>query len=281
MFGYIRPDEPYLYKKDDVLYQALYCGVCKGIGSSCGQMARFSLTYDIAFLSAIAHNVCGVDVEIKKSHCVIHPITKRPIAKIDELSKKLGAVNVILAKYKVTDDKIDGKKGFLKGLFLNRGYKKARRLMSEVDALVKKRYEELRELERSDNGLIDRVCEPFSLMLAEISDAILGDFATQNTHDLFFYIGKWIYVIDALDDYDKDLKRGEYNPFVTCYKKADLKSLVEECVGDLDFMFADIFNGISSNFSKISFKFNKDLISNILLRGIPARTAKVLEGKNK
>lgn len=50
MFGYVKPDLPYLYLKDDKLYKALYCGVCKSIGKTCGQKARLSLTYDIAFL---------------------------------------------------------------------------------------------------------------------------------------------------------------------------------------------------------------------------------------
>ena len=30
-------------------------------------------------------------------------------------------------------------------------------------------------------------------------------------------MGKWIYLIDALDDYDKDKKKGAYNPFVLAY----------------------------------------------------------------
>ena len=66
MFGYIAPDAPYLFKKDETLYKALYCGVCKGIGKSCGQCARTALTYDIAFLSALVHNIRRENVVIKK-----------------------------------------------------------------------------------------------------------------------------------------------------------------------------------------------------------------------
>ena len=64
MFGYVVPDKPYLYLKDDTLYKALYCGICKSIKSSVGQIARFTLSYDMAFMSAIAHNILGVDVVI-------------------------------------------------------------------------------------------------------------------------------------------------------------------------------------------------------------------------
>ena len=53
MFGYVRTDTPYLYIKDDTLYKAMYCGVCKGIGEVCGNSARMGLSYDVTFLSVI------------------------------------------------------------------------------------------------------------------------------------------------------------------------------------------------------------------------------------
>ena len=81
MFGYIKPETPYLYIKDDTLYKALYCGVCKSIGGQCGQVARFALTYDVAFFSALTHNMAGEDVKIEPKRCVAHWIKKRPIAK--------------------------------------------------------------------------------------------------------------------------------------------------------------------------------------------------------
>ena len=66
MFGYVRYDIPNLYIKDFMLYKAMYCGLCKGIGASCGQMARVGLTYDVTFLSIILHNMTGVDIRVEK-----------------------------------------------------------------------------------------------------------------------------------------------------------------------------------------------------------------------
>lgn len=279
MFGYVKPDDPYLYKKDDVLYRALYCGVCKSIGATCGQMARMSLTYDVAFLSCFAHNLLGVDVEIKRSHCIIHPITKRPIQKRDGLTDKLAAVNVILARYKISDDRFDSGKGRLKGFLLKKGYNKAKALMPEVDKIVATRYEELRDLEADDDGVIDRVAEKFSLMLAEISDVVFGDRATEDTYRVFFYLGKWIYIIDALDDYDKDVKSGEYNPLVMRFGAENLQTLIKNNDADIMFMMGEIFTSIAQSLEKITFAFNSDLIKNVLLRGLPMKTKKVLEGK--
>ena len=60
MFGYVRTDTPYLYIKDDRLYRAMYCGVCKGIAEVCGQSARMGLSYDVTFFSVLLHNRCIV-----------------------------------------------------------------------------------------------------------------------------------------------------------------------------------------------------------------------------
>ena len=107
MFGYVKPDLPYLYIKDETLYNALYCQTCKSIGKKCGQCARFSLTYDIAFMSAMVHNIKGVDVKISREHCVAHVFKRRPIADRTEISDALGELIGNLANYKAALDKGD------------------------------------------------------------------------------------------------------------------------------------------------------------------------------
>ena len=104
MFGYIRYDLPNLFIKDFMLYKALYCGLCKGIGVSCGQRARLGLTYDVTFLSALLHNMMGIDVKIERKNCFEHAIRKRPIAAADDLTQELGALNTALAYQKAADD---------------------------------------------------------------------------------------------------------------------------------------------------------------------------------
>ena len=79
MFGYIGPDRPYLFIKDETLYKAMYCGVCRCISKECGQMARTALTYDMAFMSALVHNIRGEDVKIVRRRCPVHPIRRRPM----------------------------------------------------------------------------------------------------------------------------------------------------------------------------------------------------------
>ena len=90
MFGYVRYDLPNLYIKDFELYRAMYCGLCKGIAHSCGQMARIGLTYDMTFLFGAPSHIAGIDVKIEKQNCFEHTIKKQPIAVTDELTDELG-----------------------------------------------------------------------------------------------------------------------------------------------------------------------------------------------
>ena len=125
MFGYVKTDRPNMFVKDTVLYRSMYCGLCKGIGKCCGNKGRLVLNYDLTFLSLFAHNLLNCDVKIEKQTCIIHHIKKRPVAVPDALSERIGALNVILAYYKLSDDVIDNKKGRLKRAFFKSSYKNA------------------------------------------------------------------------------------------------------------------------------------------------------------
>lgn len=279
MFGYVKPDVPYLYVKDETLYNALYCQLCKSIGRECGQCARFSLTYDVAFMSAVIHNLAKTDVKIERRHCVAHPIRKKPMAAPDEISCVLGVLNVVLAYYKLTDDVFDSGKGRAARLFLSSGFKRAAKKHPKLVEIVRRNYEALRALEKSGEKSIDKTADPFALMVSELSDELLGDKASESSYRFFYNLGKWIYLIDALDDYDKDIKKKNYNPFYYAYEKKDYDLLRRDCGEEIAFIMSSTLNGISDGLSGLKFGFNADLIRNVALRGTTERTKAVLSGK--
>lgn len=281
MFGYVKPDLPYLYMKDDTLYKALYCGVCKSIGRCSGQCARFTLTYDIAFLSAVIHNLTKTDVTIKREHCIIHPITKRPIAKPDDISDALGALNVVLAYYKIGDDIADNGRGRMLKAFFTPAFKRSIKRYPQFKDIVENNYNELSKLEKAGEKSIDKIAHPFSLMLAELSDLLLGEHKTEHTYSYFYNFGKWIYLIDALDDYDKDVKKGNYNPFFSAYGAKSYQDLKKDFGEEISFIMSATLNGIETAFSNLKFGFNADLIRNISLRGTVGTTKKVLSKEQK
>jgi len=281
MFGYVKPDTPYLYMKDDTLYKALYCGICKSIGKCAGQCARMTLTYDIAFMSAVIHNLTKTDVSIKREHCIIHPITKRPIAKPDDISITLGALNVILTYFKIQDDINDNGRGRGLKLLFKGGFKRCAKRNPELVEIVKRNYEELYELEKAKESSIDKIAHPFSKLLAELSDSLLKDCKNQFTYQYFYNFGKWIYLIDALDDYDKEIKKGNYNPFYCAYGAKSYAELKAGFGEEISFIMGATLNGIQENFNNLKFGFNADLIRNISVRGTVETTKKVLLKEQK
>ena len=278
MFGYISPDAPYLFKKDETLYKALYCGLCKGIGKGCGQTARSALTYDMAFVSALVHNINGEDVKIERAHCAIHWFKKRPIARPDDTTVAIGCVNTALAYYKLCDDKADGdKRGVLRHLYKS-GFKKTLKKHPQVAEIIKKQTESLAALEKAGCDIIDAACEPTALMMSGLSDYLLGDYATEETKKLFYALGKWVYLIDALDDYDKDVKKKRYNVLYNVYGEKTKCAAVEKGREELEFIFDSLFASMREALSAIKFHFNHDLTDNIILRGIPLKTRSVFNG---
>lgn len=277
MFGYIQPDAPYLFKKDEKLYQALYCGLCKSIGKGCGQCARTALTYDMAFMSALVHNIKKEDVIIKKVRCAIHWLKRRPVALIDDTTVLMGCINTALAYYKLCDDKADGdKKGIFRHLY-KKGLKRAAKKHKAAVEMVREFTAKQSALEKDGCSVIDMACEPTAELMKKLSAYALGKYSTPETEALFYDLGKWVYLADALDDYDKDVKKGRYNVLYNAFKIPCKADAVRENERELNFLFDSLFADMRINLSKIKFHFNHDLTDNIILRGIPLKTRRLIQ----
>lgn len=279
MFGYVNPDGPYLFKKDETLYNAMYCGMCKSIGRGCGNFAKSALTFDIAFMSALLHNIANCDVKIEKRRCALHLIKRRPMALPDDISVLLGCVNTVLAYYKLLDDKADGDKKGVFAFLYRSGFKKALKRHPQAAVIVKRQTEGQRALELYGCAVIDEACEPTARMMQELSRYCLNAYADEHTDALTYDIGKWVYLADALDDYDKDVKRGRYNVLYNAFGESTKAEAVEKNGEEINFIFNSLFADMRLQLSAIKFYFNHDLTDNIILRGIPLKTRKLVYGK--
>lgn len=279
MFGYISPDSPYLFIKDETLYKALYCGMCKSIGKGCGGFCKTALTYDIAFMSALMHNISGNDVKVEKRRCALHLTKRRFMTAPDDISVLLGCVNTVLAYYKLLDDRADGDKKGAFAFMYRRGFKRALKRHPEVAKIIKRGIDEQSLLEREGCAVIDRACEPTAQMFRELSRYCLGGSATEHTDALNYDIGKWIYLADALDDYDKDVKKGRYNVLFNAFGEKEKAQAVQNHGDEINFLFNSLFADMRLRLSNITFHFNHDLTDNIILRGIPLKTRRLVYGK--
>lgn len=279
MFGYVRTDVPNMYVKDVVLYKSLYCGLCKGIGATCGQCARLALNYDLTFLSAFYHNILGQDVNIEKKRCVMHWFVPREIAARDGITDRIACLNIILTYHKLTDDVIDNHRGRGKRGFFRRAYKRAKKREPRLEEITSKYYKKLLDYERSGGDSVDIAADSFAEMLKEFSRELLGEKSTEITDNISYNIGKWIYLIDALDDFDKDVKKKRYNPLALSYPGVKTKKeLLEKHGKDVDYIFGTVLGAIAADSKKIDYGFNHDLTDNILTRGLAVKTKQVMDG---
>ncbi len=274
MFGYVLPEKPHLYFKDFDLYRGLYCGLCKSIGSHFGQIPRLTINYDVTFLSLLLHSFEGIDVKIEQEHCILHPIRKRPVASDDPLTEKLAAVNLLLSWHKLRDDVLDEKKLVAKMgcSALKRAYRAAKKALPRADEIIAEQYEKLRSLEKAGEESPERAADTFAEMMRRLCKELASK-EDENLFDLAYLVGKWVYLIDALDDLQEDFAKNNYNPFLKAYPNFENKAaFLKENKEELGFLFTGTLTAMRESFSKIPFGFNTDLLENILFRGLPQMT---------
>lgn len=282
MFGYIIPDKPNLYLKDYALYRSVYCGICVSTGKKYGVISRLSTNYDVVFLSALIHNYLGVDYDIKAQKCMLHPFKKRPIAGMDAITEDICAANVMLVYYNLLDDILDGSAGAKKRTArkgLKKAYKKVSKTRPEIENAVRTSYENLRKLESEQCQSIDRLADCFSVMMRDIAKIVLKGRSCEEMESLAYHFGKWIYLIDAIDDLEKDFKRKEFNPYISAFGNyVSREQFLKDNEADIGFTLNAAITEIRNNYEKLKFQFNTDLTDNIVYLGIAQRTKGVLDG---
>ena len=90
-------------------------------------------------------------------------------------------------------------------------------------------------------------------------------------------LGRWIYIADALDDYDSDRKSGSYNPFVLLYNGEDFTE--DNIISISKMLEAELAMALSAT-ELLDEDFDKnrsEIIKNILCLGMPASVARICD----
>ena len=156
-----------------------------------------------------------------------------------------------------------------------RGYEKARARMPEADEEIRQALEDLRCLEAERCPSMDRAADTSSRMTAAVVPRT-GDTRERILHQMFYQIGRWIYLVDAVQDIQKDMEENSYNPVVLRYElqTPDISAVREPLERTLERSLADICMA----FDLLSPRRDADLIRNIIFLGMPTVTRQVLNG---
>lgn len=215
MFGYVRPSDDHLTAEDKQRFQAAYCGLCRSLGRRYGLAARMILNYDLAFLAMLLSR----EPECPTAHCrcPAHPIRGCDALEPQPAFDAAADLSVILTWWQLTDGVADH--GFFRGLpyraallLLRRAYRKARARRPGFDACTQAHLEELARLEAEQCPSIDRAADAFAALLAGASEEEADPVRRRVLRQLFYHLGRWVYLVDAADDLSDDLRSGSYNP---------------------------------------------------------------------
>ncbi|OON92480.1 MAG: hypothetical protein ATN32_09640 [Candidatus Epulonipiscium fishelsonii] len=85
-----------------------------------------------------------------------------------------------------------------------------------------------------------------------------------------YVLGKWIYIIDALDDFPKDVKNNNFNPFYTLYYNPQLSvhENFEYMKNKAEFTLLNCGATCENILNKLPLKKNKNLLNNIVILGM-------------
>ncbi len=222
MFGYVRPHKAELLVKEYAQYKAAYCQLCRTLGQEYGFLSRFALSYDCAFYALLALSVSGEQVRECRGRCVCNPL--KACAYLPSAGgeyKKAAALCVLLTYHKLRDDLEDGK-GFFRSMGVRfllavtaRKAKKAGRDYPTLAKAVERTMESQREAESRRAG-VDQCAEPTARLLEEafLELADQEDRQRPALGRFGYFLGRWVYLMDAADDLREDLRAGSFNPFI-------------------------------------------------------------------
>ena len=282
MFGYIKAYKPELKMSEFETYKAVYCSLCRQLGKSYGPFARLILSYDFNFLAMLKLGLQDDCPGFKKARCSFNPFVRCHKLKNKSTDMEFTAsAAVIIFYHKLRDNIRDSK--FFKRLIYYMIYplfalarNKAKKKYIDIDETINKFINKQIDIENSENPGIDAASHPTSQILSYLfSYGVEEPSEKRILERLGYCMGKWIYLTDALDDFQKDMKTGNFNPIILSGKIAEndepgdsdilLENAKSETIAALNVCVTES----ASAFELLEFKRYKGILGNIIYLGMP------------
>lgn len=275
MLGYIKAHKPEMKFKDYELYKGVYCTLCKALGKRYGFVARFILSYDFTFFAMVRMAVRSQCPGFTKSHCSFNPA--KPCLDCNRDNEDIAYtadVTILMMYHKLADNIQDSRffKRFLCRLMLPYAkhlYKKACQRVGSISEVLEKQMARQLEIEKR-NGSLDEAADPSAVMLSELLVHNIECEDIDALKKFGYMIGRWVYITDAVNDCEDDIKEGSFNPLK---KRFEDESFTQYCEEMMNLTIGEAI----MNYKRLKiFRFN-DILENVLYDGVYSVTQKVLE----
>ena len=264
MFGYVIVNKPEMKFKDFDVYRSFYCGLCRELKRKYGVSGQISISYDMTFVVVLLSGLYEPPTKQGTTRCAVHPVNKQQVRK-NEMTEYGADMNILLTYYKCMDDWNDEKKvtrRIYAALLQNRENHLEEVYKEKIPVIIE-HLEWLSAWEKEGEKDLDKMAGCFGKIMEEIL-AVRHDMWEKSLRKIGFYLGKFIYLLDAYDDVEKDAENGNYNPFS---EKCMLKGFEEEVRSILIMMLAEV----CKEFEKLPVIKYGDILRNILYSGVWCR----------
>lgn len=261
MFGYVNANWKELPKPRQSRFSQVYCGVCRRIREQSGQLSRLGLQYDAAFLGLLLMSLYEPEETTGPNACLLHPIAKRPWLDNDCIAYAAD-MNVALAYYKCLDDWQDDKKRNAKTMagILGRQMARIEEAWPRQCAAISGCIRELSRLEQENCPNPDETANCFGSLMAALL-VWKEDLWAPYLGEMGYHLGRFIYLLDAAVDFDRDKKHGKYNPYLAMgMENADWNRWEDYLVLTMA--------RCTDSFERLPLVQDKDILDNILYSGI-------------
>lgn len=258
MFGYVTPNLSALSEADQARYRAHYCGLCHAIGNRHGQMARMALTFDLTYLTIFLSSLYEPEEQSGTGRCMPHP-TKEHAWAISSVTDYAADMTIALTYHKCLDDWQDDKNLPAKAAsaWLKKAYTQVKAAYPRQCEAIEAALRALTDVEKQRDPSPDAAAKCFGQLMAELF-VMQEDYWSGALRAFGYSLGRYIYLLDATCDYDKDIKKGSYNPVILMGKKPeDMRPTLELLLGDA-----------SAAFEKLPLIQDEEILRNILYSGV-------------
>lgn len=306
MFGYVVVNERELKGKELLRYRSYYCGLCRSLKNRYQLLGQITLSYDTTFLVILLTGLYEPENQEFLSRCVLHPIHKCNCI-TNTYSDYAADMNVMLSYYKCLDDWEDEKK-VLRGLFAILLKGKNKRVQQQYEEKVQLVYEQLKRLHQYEKKDVRKCGIDAELLSGQDDlhkalcsmDTAAGYFGEimktmfvyredewADTLAAFgFYFGKFLYLMDAYDDMERDRVTGSYNPvlrYYQCFEKKNNQSktisYVPEFEEGMSRLLKQMMAECARAFEHLPIIQEADILRNIIYSGVWSRFVTVSENR--
>ena len=276
MFGYIYVNEQELKLKEYTIYRSFYCGLCHNLKQRYGRTAQMMLNYDLTFLALLLSGLYEPDTESFEKRCIPHPVKKHKMVE-NEAVDYAADMCVLVSYQKLKDDWEDEKKQTRRAAaaMLRPAYEKVAEKYPRQVKAIEENIRLLHEAEHQNCKDIDYVAGLTGKFLAELfvwKDDIWQD----ELRTMGFFMGKYIYLMDALEDVEQDKKNKNYNLFSEygpVWGTEKEKKIHEILVA--------MMTEASRSFERLPILQNAEIIRNILYSGVWCKYVMIKERNSK